>query len=230
MSQELLSLLDLRERVGRPARAERQISVSHFTPIVRHFPDRLTGETAENTFQYMKNVKSYLENTGLAAPRSMLCATVLDKELLTAYLSWAREGYQRGDLSYFRFWFDFSWGVSNVWRVVQEAVDEIDRTPDESNEFVSMVASQAQEILGAGEPVLVETAMELRINRLLEARTLIQDDPRGFSLVEVYVTKFRKTPEELILPTQVKEYTLLGAEVARDLYKKVYGMAKPLYH
>lgn len=160
----------------------------------------------------------------------MLCTVALDNQMLKNYLTWAHDGFIHNDIPYFRFMFDFAWGSSFIWRGIQEAVDSAEQTPEESDEFVRSQAAQVKNAFGVSDNTReVEMGIVLKIKNLLEARVLIQEDPRGFSLVDTYVTRFRETPEQVLNPSQAKEYALLGAEVARDLYKEMYRIATPLY-
>lgn len=60
-SHEILSMVPLRERVGKAPASEIQVFISHLTPVVRNYPVKLRGEVREETLQTLISMKAHFE-------------------------------------------------------------------------------------------------------------------------------------------------------------------------
>jgi hypothetical protein len=230
MSGEIFSLIEPRIAMGRPSTKEVRIFGGHMFPVVRNFPNQLEGEIAEAALHQITYLKEDSEQRGITAPRSSTCAAVLDESFLTKWVDLATDGFKRYDVPYSRFMFDLCWGISFVWRGIQGAVDESDRSPEESDQNALRRADLDLKGLGKlAEGMSLPEGWSIAKMKALELRQLIEDDSTGFSLADSFVGKFRDNPKQVLYPVQVQRYALTGAETANIMYKKLYKLAEPIY-
>lgn len=196
-----------RQQAGKPTQEE-------IDSVMRERIPQMQLEAVEG---YLKSKESLADLSELKSKaekdisQTALCATFVLTELGIAYSESARQRFAEKDMRHFRFNFDFAAGAKAVADRVIAAEKEMAGKPDEFR----AVGGEANKYL------------DMR-DEDHKSADLLQKDPTGFLLINDLISRVGQGTWP-IAAFQAQEYFLAGAEIARDLYVRLYSTAVPLY-
>lgn len=216
-------LLFERKKAGIPLPWEIKRVMREVFPLVQLDLMEYYRRSAE-VLEHLGEEKNLLrENTGENLSRPSLCATFLLSEISNQYMNVAKDAYEKRNTEKFRFFFDFAAGSNRVGGSILVAEHELSYRGEKERLRVESRGS----ILGMPASEIAE----IYLGRKREADNfskLLLEDPLGFLLVDRVVKEVEADPD-LYKASQAKEYVLAGVHASRDLYKKLYRIAAPLY-
>ena len=223
---EMSRVRKLREKAGKPSQMEINSVMQKVFPVLRPKMVETYAGDKEKAFKELSEYKLANEqrlNCPLSRPE--LCASFLLVNFGDAYGKTAEHAFDQGNISLFRFFFDFSLGIKLTSACIMSAQDEAAGAMDDIDSKVVSHTGKTFD-LSAG----TEADYYLYMKRE-EARSLrfLHNDPSGFSLMDDSVIRIEAESFPGIISSQPKEYILAGAEITRDLYKQLYEITAPLY-
>lgn len=223
-SRERINLRIRRDEAGNPSQEQIDYVMQEVVPLVRSgFIDGI-GEP-RRVFDDLSKFKLDEQKNGTSLSRPLLCAyTLFLYEVCDKFIGLARRADSENDIEQFRFFFDFGRGSELVLHSIFGAEEGLSDRGEESRLEATSLASKMLDI-STGEAA--EGYLRMKRDETYSLG-LLRQDPSGFLLLDSVVEKV-KADSDFHIGLHTKEYVLAGAEVARDLYKKIYEIAAPLY-
>ncbi len=228
---ELGKLLKLRVAAGKPPSDEIDFVMREIVPpetsniLSKHVGNR------EKAFKALSGYQSvFQENKNLPrVSKPHLCASFLITNVYEVLyeVCWdmSKELSDSNKVRLFRFLYDFETGIGFSLSRIVDAEEEIaGKAEDGSTRRISAIGEK----YGVPMGVQIETYLGQR-SADKESAGFLTKDPSGFSLMDDSVERAKTGLSSDIDPSQATEYIVAGAEVSRDLYKELYGIAAPLY-
>ena len=207
-------LLQVRHMVGDPSPEEvEKITKSLFVPLKTRF----TGNIVERE-------KTLLEAFSLSK-ESESCLQFCVSNILgiREYLINSAETFAgRGSMEKFRFYFDVASGMSIVKKLIH-AENELSDVGEEN--VFRTVAHYGKKFNLSENSTLQNYLYIKKINA--ESLKLLLKDNSGILLIDTVINKIKSSSREEISPL-FGPYLSSGAELAEELYKKLYQMISPL--
>jgi len=212
-----------RNEAGNSSQEEIDYVMQKAFPLLRSdFIDGL-GEP-RRAFEYLSKYKLDEQKNGTSLSRPLLCAIFLLNNLSDKFMDTARHADSENNIEQFRFFYDFGIGSQLVLHSIFQAEEGLsDRGEDTRVSFLSHVSKKLSKTTGE----MVEEYLRMKRDET-DSLGLLREDPSGFLLLDSLVEKV-KADSDLRIGLHTKKYVLAGAETSRDLYKKIYEIAAPLY-
>lgn len=218
-------------RIGMGITSDNEVKwvMQNVYPRVARSKYRALLKDRNKTFKGLSVSKATHEEDGCKMSRVMNCVSIVLGTLAIDFRNSAAECLVDEKLAdedkkkYFKFFFDLSMGSQSSLYPLMTAENELRGTAEEQKlESVSYVGKTMNISMGGqGDHYL-----RLKIESA-EALKLLIADPRGFLLAD---TMLEKIKDASVFPNMTRAYLIAGAELAGNLYKKVYEIAEPLYH
>lgn len=221
---EIIRLDGRRRDVGEPSREQIDFIKKNFIPMVR---SRFIGGLGERS-RILDDLSQYRLDAqrimGRSLSRPLLCASFSLDDVGEQCMDAARGADSENDIEKFRFFFDFAIGSRLVLKSISQAENELH---DSGEDMRLKVASYTGSVLNRSTSEVAEKYLFMR-KESADFLDFLRRDPSGFLLLSSLVEKV-EAGSDLRIKHCTKEYVLGGAEISRDLYKELYGIAAPLY-
>lgn len=220
--KQLEQLELLRKKLGMPPNEEIAAMMQQFGPRIKLFYSREFSQNQEKVLEALSQSKVQFD-LGLkkkrdSSTRPTICSIILLNRLGRGEDLVQQAVNGKNEIA-FRFFYDLCTGAELVLApmVVIGVPDDIAiSTMSRMENFATLSTSEAAERY---------LLMQKRAGSYRESLT---KDPSGFSLLEERLGGIKNNSQGL-LSCQSREYALFGAELAGDLYRKLYEISAPLY-
>jgi hypothetical protein len=152
--------------------------------------------------------------------RPRLCAKLIQSSIDQVCMDRLEAARKNTDKTKFRFFFDFKAGMDLTLGSIPQAENQISGIAEEINSEVASRVSMPDKYASAYLALNKEVA---------KYSQLIRKDNTGFKLLDIVIREIKARGSTYIDPNWSKSYVVAGAETARDLYRKLYAIAEPLY-
>lgn len=219
-----IRLMALRQAMGRPPTSEVDRFL-RYVPELRRDAFRVVRDNKDAILQEFQRLRSDGLDHGITQSKPYLCA-VFTRTIAGGPLKRAEECLKERQIPGFRFFYDVYNGMSNTSATIAAAEDELRGGSDQAIlAYLDNTRSAFNAELSITEDAETYANFSVIVSDLAKN---LQSDPTGFSLVDYYISMLAEFQKGSSSKTSPK-YELVGAELARDLYKELYGMAGELY-
>ncbi len=167
-------------------------------------------------------IKEAMQGAGINLSRPLLCKTLIEQTVTEGFDEQMQNFFKQKKTPLFRLFYDVTVGMQGVLSPIEAAEEEI------RGNFDNMVSEMLPLETKQSVPLSVEKYLSIR-KGFEKISGLLKIDTTGFSLVDAYVESIKRQEMPLVKDFQSREYVVLGAEFARDLYKTTYQAIASLY-